>query len=107
MGCFHHQKKIYSASSKRSSTFFIVGSKHSDYTELTSWLEFLGALKKVNTPEILLNRANFSNKDYTNDYPSFICYNGKYWIADGNNRICASRFNNIKSITAIVTEYFD
>ena len=95
----HPQKEVLLSS--------IVGTIHCDYTELTSWLEFLGALKKVNTPEILLVRANFSIQDYTNDYPTFICYNGKYWITDGNNRICASRFNTIKSVTASVREYFD
>jgi hypothetical protein len=84
----------------------IVGSSHTDYNGLNSWLEFLGALKKVHSQEGLTFYSHFfkDNKETTDVLVAG--HNGKYWIVGGNNRICIAKFMSIESIIVSVNEYY-
>jgi hypothetical protein len=84
----------------------IVGSIHPDYNGLKSWLEFLGALKKVNSHELLIYYSEFFKSNREAPDAKIIEYKGQYWIAEGNNRICIARFMNIESIIVPVSEYY-
>lgn len=84
----------------------IVGSIHTDYNGLNSWVEFLGALKKVNSSEGLAYYSHFFklNKETTDALVAG--HDGKYWIVGGNNRICIAKFMELNSIIVPVNEYY-
>ena len=103
---FWKSSRIYNASVE---TNKIVGTSYSDYCGKT-WLEMLGSLNQFGQDTFKIysnNRELFILKcvKESQEQIKLRKYADKYFIDDGNNRICTAKFLGIKEIECRVTEY--
>lgn len=95
---YHYDSIVY----KEICTSDIIGTCHADYYH-KAWLEMLSHLKRHKTED---NIEQIKNIILRKNDDKLVCeYNNRYYIVEGNHRLCQAKFLNLEKVYCGVIRY--